>query len=117
MFEIIFYEKENGRKPAEEFLLDSDIKMRAKLSGLLNILQEHGNLLREPYSKSLGDGIFEIRGKIGSNVTRVLYFFYIGQKIILTNGFTKKSQKTPQNEIIMARKYRADYLERIGEIE
>ena len=75
MFEIIFYEKKNGRKPAEEFLLNSDIKMRAKLSGLLNILQEYGNLLREPYSKSLGDGIFEIRGKIDNNITRVLYFF------------------------------------------
>ena len=91
--------------------------MRAKLSGLLNILQEYGNLLREPYSKSLGDGIFEIRGKIGNNVTRILYFFYVEQKIILTNGFTKKSQKTPKSELIMTRKYRADYLERIGEME
>ena len=32
--------------------------------------------LREPYSKSLGDGIFEIRAKVGTDITRVLYFFY-----------------------------------------
>ena len=117
MFEILFYEKENGRKPAEEFLLNSDVKMRAKLTGLLNILQEYGNMLREPYSKSLGDGIFEVRGKIGTDVTRILYFFYINQKIVLTNGFTKKSQKTPRNEIAIAKKYRNDYLERIGEMK
>ena len=114
MFEIIFYEKENGRKPAEEFLLSSDLKMRAKLVGLLDILQEYGNMLREPYSKNLEDGLFEIRGKVGSNTARILYFFYANRKIILTNGFTKKSQKTPQNELNVARKYRADYLERFG---
>lgn len=49
--------------------------MRAKLVGLLQILQEKGNLLREPYSKHLDNGIFEIRGKVGTNITRVLYFF------------------------------------------
>lgn len=67
--------------------------MRAKLFRLLELLEEKGNTLREPYSKSLDDGIFEIRAKQGSNITRVLYFFYIGNKIILTNGFIKKSQK------------------------
>ena len=117
MFEIIFYEKKNGKKPAEEFLFNSDVKMRAKLTGLLKILQEYGNMLREPYSKSLGNGIFEIRCKADNNISRVLYFFYANKKIILTNGFIKKSQKTPQNEIIVARKYRADYIERIGEME
>ena len=117
MFEIIFYEKENGRKPAEEFLLQSDVKMRAKLTGLLQILQEYGNLLREPHSKSLGSGIFELRAKVGTHTARLLYFFYINQQIVLTNGFDKKSQKTPKNELTTARKYRADYLERFGETQ
>lgn len=52
-----------------------DFKMCAKLLGLLQILQEKGNKLREPYSKCLGDGIFEIRCKVGTD---------------LTNGFVKK---------------------------
>ena len=56
-------------------MMELDVKMRAKLVGLLQILQEKGNLLREPYSKHLDDGIFEIRGKVGTNITRVLYFF------------------------------------------
>ena len=57
-------------------------------------------------------GIFELRAKVGSDITRVLYFFYVEQHIILTNGFIKKTQKTPPKEIERAKKYRADYLRR-----
>lgn len=112
-FEIEYFEKEDGTYPAEEFILSQDVKMRAKLFRLLELLEEKGNTLREPYSKSLDDGIFEIRAKQGSNITRVLYFFYIGNKIILTNGFIKKSQKTPPSEIDLAKKYRAEYEKRL----
>ena len=45
-----------------------------------------------PSVEYLDDGIFELRCKQGSNITRVLYFFYIGKKIIATNGFVKKTQ-------------------------
>lgn len=112
-FEVEYFEKEDGTYPAEEFILSQDVKMQAKLFRLLELLEEKGNTLREPYSKSLDDGIFEIRAKQGSNITRVLYFFYIGNKIILTNGFIKKSQKTPPSEIDLAKKYRAEYEKRL----
>lgn len=68
--------------------------------------------MREPYSEHLDDGIFEIRGKAGSDISRVLYFFYYNGKIIMTNGFVKKTQKIPKAEIEKAKKYRKDYLER-----
>jgi len=116
MFEVIFYETEDGKCPVELFLQGLDPKMRAKLVGILQILQDKGNLLREPYSAPIEDGIFEVRGKVGSNISRVLYFFHVDGKIILTNGFVKKTQKTPKNEITLAKKYRKDYLERQGEI-
>ena len=112
-FEVEYFEKEDGTFPAEEFILSQDVKMRAKLFRLLELLEEKGNTLREPYSKSLDDGIFEIRAKQGNNITRVLYFFYVGNKIILTNGFVKKSQKTPPSEIALAKKYRAEYEKRL----
>ena len=73
--------------------------MRSKLVMTLKVLQEQGNRLREPYSKHLDDGIFEIRGKVGTDISRVMYFFYYGGRIILTNGFIKKTQKTPKSEI------------------
>ena len=62
-----------------------------------------------PYSEHLNDGIFQIRAQQEGNISRVLYFFTDGQKIILTNGFTKKTPKTPPAEIERAKRYRADY--------
>lgn len=116
-FNVEFYTKENGSKPAKEFLLSLEPKMRAKLAGLIEILEEKGNQLREPYSKHLSDGIFEIRGKVGSDITRILYFFYYEGRIILTNGFVKKTQETPKKEINLAKKYRKDFLERVKNYE
>lgn len=69
-------------------------------------------MLREPYSKHLEDDIFELRNKVGSDITRVLYFFVIGETIVLTNGFTKKTQKTPKSEIQKAKDYWNKYLNR-----
>ena len=109
LFDVEYYEKSDGTYPAEEFILSQDIKMQAKLFHLLELLELKGNELREPYSKSLSDGIFEIRAIQGNHISRVLYFFVVGKKIILTNGFVKKTQKTPENEIALAKKYRADY--------
>ena len=111
-FEVEFYETADGNQPARNFLLSLDKKMRAKMSHMIILLQDNGFELREPYSKHLGNGLFELRAKIGSDISRVLYFFYIGRRIILTNGYIKKSQKTPVREIERAQRYRSDYLKR-----
>lgn len=111
-FEVNFYKKRDDSCPVYEFLESLDYKMRAKVLRLIMILEENGNELREPYSKSLGDGIFELRAKQGNNISRVLYFFVVEQKIILTNGFVKKNVKTPRSEIELAKKYKIDYLSR-----
>ena len=70
-----------------------DKKLRAKLADTIMILQDNGYELREPYSKHISEGIFELRAKQGSDITRVMYFFYVDRHIILTNGFIKKTQK------------------------
>lgn len=98
------------------FLDSLDDKMAAKLVGLMEVLEEKGTELRLPYSEYLDDGIFELRCKQGSNTIRVLYFFYIGKKIIATNGFVKKTQKTPPKELKLAKERRADWLERHKEV-
>lgn len=116
-FEVIAYEDVNGKIPVQEFLKKINPKMRAKMYGMLVILQEKGNMLREPYSKYIEDGIFELRCKFGSDITRVMYFFYYDRKIVLTNGFIKKTQKTPQEEIQIAKKRRIDFIERMAENE
>ena len=112
-FKLIAYEKENGEVPVEEFLDSVIPKMRAKIYGLMGILQDKGNMLREQDIKHLEDGIFELRCKFGSDITRVLYFFYYEGKIIMTNGFVKKTQKTPKEEIQIAKDRRKDFIERV----
>lgn len=73
-FEVFFYDKEDGTEPAKEFLLGLDTKMRAKMLRTISLLADNGPDLREPFSKPLGDGIFELRAKVGSDISRVLYF-------------------------------------------
>ncbi len=111
-YEVILYDSPNGTEPVADFINSLSKKMAAKVLWTIALLEEDGPTLREPYSQSLGDGIFELRIKVGSNITRVLYFFMIGKKIILTHGFVKKTQKTPLGEINKAKRYRSDYLSR-----
>ncbi|MCR5559450.1 MAG: type II toxin-antitoxin system RelE/ParE family toxin [Schwartzia sp.] len=113
-FNIIFFELDNKTCPVQEFLDSLDDKMAAKIYGMMDILAEHGNELRKPYTEHLDDGIFEVRAKFSSNITRVLYFFYVGKTIVMTNGFVKKQQKTPKAQIDLAKKYRKIFLEREG---
>ena len=111
-FEVIFYERADGAKPAQEFLMSLDKKMRAKVSRLLEMLERNGYELREPYSKFLGDGIFELRAQAGSDISRVLYFFVINKRVVITHGFIKKTQATPPREIERAKTYKKEYLSR-----
>ena len=77
MFDIEFYRLPNGTAPVEEFLDSLNVKMRSKAIYSLSILEEQGNRLREPFSKSLGDGLFELRIKFASDITRIFYFFVV----------------------------------------
>ena len=82
MFEIEFYQLPNGTKPAVEFLDSLDTKMRAKALHSLSILEEFGNQLREPYSKQLEDGLFELRIKFASDISRLFYFWSIIRSLL-----------------------------------
>ena len=92
--------------------MNSCCPWRAKMLMIIGVLQDNGYELREPYSKHLSEGIFELRAQVGSDISRVLYFFDVDQHIVLTNGFIKKTKKTPPQEIEKAKRYRADYLSR-----
>ena len=110
-FEVKFYETTDGKKPVEDFLLSLENKMQAKMVQMMELLEEKGTDLREPYTKPLGDGIFELRCKQSSNISRALFFFFLGGKIIITNEFIKKTNKTPPKEIRLAKERRADYIQ------
>ncbi|MBK8143885.1 MAG: type II toxin-antitoxin system RelE/ParE family toxin [Bacteroidetes bacterium] len=67
----------------------------------------------EKYFKYIIDsrGLFEVRVEVGSNIFRVFSFFDKGNLIILVNGFQKKTQKTPKNEIELAEKLKKQYFD------
>jgi phage-related protein len=111
-FQVEFYDTEDGRTPTQEFLDSLEPRMNAKMVGLMEILEEKGRSLREPYPAPLEDGIFELRAIQGSNISRALFFFYVEGRIVITHGFIKKTQKTPRAQIELAKKYRADFLRR-----
>ena len=108
MYEVDYYEDSKGRKPVEEFIDRLDVKMRAKVFGGLELLEQEGPSLGMPFSRALEDGIYELRTTQGGNITRILYFFVLGKRIVLTHGFVKKTQKTPRREMERAKRMRED---------
>ena len=71
-------------------------KERAKVFETINYFFEHKKqnlLIKESLSKHLEDGFFEIRVSLFDKIVRNLYFYESGEKIIITHGFIKKTQK------------------------
>lgn len=67
--EVQYFEDDQGRQPAREFIDGLDPKMRAKVFGRLLLLEEYGERLPMPFARHLEDGIFELRTPQGSNIT------------------------------------------------
>lgn len=112
-FSVEYFEKNDGSLPVEIFILRQRIKMRARIFRTLELLEIKGNELREPFSKSLGDGFFELRVSQGKDTCRILYFYATDKRVILTNAFTKKTKRIPFSVIVQAKQYRAEYEKRI----
>lgn len=93
-----------------DFLKKQPIKVQDKIFKIIEAIE---TLERVPsnYLKLLAGtkGLYEARIQLGSDIWRVFCFFDKGKLVILLNGFTKKTQKTPNNEIekalILMRKY------------
>lgn len=93
-----------------DFFNEQTKDVQKKFNWTLQLISE---LERVPvkYFKHMegSDGIFEIRVEVGGNIFRVFSFFDKGQLVVLLNGFHKKSQKTPKNEIELAEKLKKQY--------
>lgn len=116
-FEIVFYQRTNGECPVSDFLDSLNKVMRFKMMHQMDLLELYGNHPRGDYSKFVDEGIFELRAQTRTDITRIMFFFDENHKIVLTNGFVKKTQKMPMSEFELAKKYRADYLSRRKELE
>lgn len=110
MFKVEFFALTDGSMPALETIRSiTDLKLKAKVFRSLRLLETFGNQLGEPDTKHLRNGIYELRTKQGSSIFRNLFFYHRGKVIVVTNGFIKKTQKTPEAEIALAERRRSDY--------
>lgn len=103
---------ESKRVPVREFIDSLDPKTQRKFFFVVKLLEEFGHKLPQPHAKYIGDEIFELRFKGREGAIRVLYFFFHQDRAIFTNGFIKKSDKTPKNEKGIAIQRRRLFLER-----
>ncbi|MDG2914480.1 type II toxin-antitoxin system RelE/ParE family toxin [Bisgaard Taxon 10/6] len=109
MWNLLFYKTRTGNCPIADFIDELQPKLKAKALHDLDLLAEFGNRLSMPYSKSMGNGLFELRVTQSNNAARIFYFFMQGKNIVITNGFIKKMQKTSASELAKALEYKQDY--------
>jgi len=117
MREVNFYTTSSGRSPVSEFLESLPGKQVQKITWILEIIEEY-YIVPKQYFKKLEntDDIWEARATSSPNIFRILGFFDGADRVILTNGFVKKTQKTPLKEIRLAEKRKKDYFERKGKL-
>ena len=112
-FIVEFYETEAGTCPVREFL--DELKAHdpddfaAVLAGLTKLRSRHYH--REPLSKALGDGLFELRhaGKLN---TRVLWFFAKNRRIVAVHGIRNKGKAIAARDLRVARERMRDWRKR-----
>jgi phage-related protein len=110
--EVEYYHTAEGREVVAEFLDSLPDKDLAKVFRDIELLSQYAPNLHEPYTKHIDGPIWELRSKFSSNIYRIFYFIWSGDKLILLHGFTKKTQKTPPSEIKIAKERYEDYVKR-----
>lgn len=96
MIDIEFYDTEEGSCPVQEYLDTLEPKLLAKTLRTIDLLETNGTKLRMPFSEHIKDGIFELRAKQSSDITRILYFFLRGEYSSTYKWFHQKDQKNTQ---------------------
>lgn len=112
-FIVEFYETDSGNCPVRDFLEDLKESDRddfaAVVAGLAKL--RNSQYHREPLSKALGDGLFELR-HVGKLNTRVLWLFTRGRRIVLLHGIRNKGRAIASRDLATARERMRDWRER-----
>ena len=85
-------------------MLEWPAGIAASFAAISQRMVEHGPNLGLPYTRAMGEGLFEMRARGAEGIGRAFFCALIGQRIVILHGFIKKSQKTPLADLRIARK-------------
>ena len=112
-FTVEFYETDAANSPVRDFLLklkaSNPDDFAAVVAGLDKL--RHRQYHREPLTKALTDGLFELR-HVGKLNTRLIWFFQKGRRIVAVHGIRNKSRSIPRRDLETARARMRDWLNR-----
>jgi len=109
--EIVFYRKESGDCPVEEFLDSLSAKQAQKVAWVLELIEDLDIVPVKYFKKMTGtNDLWEVRVQSGNNIFRILGFIEKNSFVILNHAFQKKTQKTPKKEIAIAEDRKKDHL-------
>lgn len=102
MVRVVLYMEDDGSVPVRDFIASVPDRVKAKLIARIDRLRQLGHQLRRPEADYLGDGIYELRTRLGHVNYRLLYFFHGNTAAVLSSGLTKED-RVPPAEIARAR--------------
>jgi len=97
-YSIIYYSQE-----VQEEIMNLPVTLQARFIGLTDRMMEHGPNLGLPHTDAFGGGLFELRLKGAEGIARVFFCLIVKQQIVMLHGFIKKTQKTPDKELKLAK--------------
>ena len=109
---VAFYESPEEGCPVRDFLDGLDSRRRAKVLALIRLLEEEGPTLPFPYASQVRGKVRELRAHYGRGHYRVLYFAGPSRIFVLLHALVKRSARLPEQDIVLAERRMARYLER-----
>jgi len=108
---VVFYQTNAGNEPVREWLKSLRTEER-KTIGADILAVQYAWPIGKPLVDNLGDGVWEVRSHLLNRIARTL-FAVVDAEIVLLHGFIKKQQKTPQDELDLAKKRKKQYIENL----
>jgi phage-related protein len=108
---VVFFKTDTDNEPVREWLRALS-KEDSKVIGADILTVQYAWPVGKPLVDNLGDGIWEVRSRLDNRIARTL-FAMVDQEIVLLHGFIKKQQKTPQDELDLAKKRKRQYLQNL----
>jgi len=104
---VVFFKTEAGHEPVRAWLQSLPKEDRKTVGGDILSVQ-YAWPVGKPLVDSLGDGLWEVRSKLDNRIARTL-FIIVDEEIVLLHGFIKKTQKTPNDDLDLARRRKKQY--------